>query len=311
MPLVGLLLSRRRGKGIGDMGRKRLLTPEIERKICERYEQVECARILVDEFGVSDQTIYRVLDKHGIPRTHRHPRPKGTGSNHKGIDRKLVGELYQSGLSVPSIANRLGCSTGTVYHHLDKLGLYKVGQRKVKHDALTPRILELHEQGLSDYEIADALGTSRGIVNYRILKAFGKRGRGRSFARECVCPRCGKRFTTMVKNQQFCSSACCNAAGRQKRDDEKRVNADGSVEEITLREIYDRDHGRCYICGRRTDWNDYRVVDGFKVVGPRYPSRDHVIALHNGGTHTRDNIRLAHRECNTLKSDKGQMRLAI
>lgn len=294
------------------MGRRKAFTPEQELAVCEMYERVERAAPIAEAFNVNPQTVYRVLEKHGIPRTHRHPKKKsGIGSNHKGVDRIKVGELYKSGMSVCAIAKQLGCSGSTIYHHLDKLGMYKVGQRKAAHNSLVPRILKLHEQGLSDYEIADALSVSRHVVNDRVRNVFGPRGRGKSFSRECVCPRCGKRFKTMVKNQEFCSQACRNAAHWQCRDDKKRANTDGPIEEITLREIYDRDRGRCYICGGRTDWNDYRIVNGFKVVGPHYPSRDHVIALHNGGTHTRENIRLACCSCNSLKSDKGQMCLPI
>lgn len=294
------------------MGKTKALTPEQELEICEMYEQVERARPVAEAFGVSVGTIYRVLRRHDIPRTHRHPKPnRGTGSNHKGIDRSRVGELYECGSSFAEIAREMGCSYQTVCYHLERFGLYEPSKRKAAIDALVSQILELHGQGMSDYEIADELGVSRYVVNYRIHKVVGPRGKGKSFSRERVCPRCGKRFETMVKNQEFCSTTCRNAAHTQRRDDVRRVNTDGPIEEIPLREIYDRDRGRCYICGGRTDWSDYRIVNGFKVCGPRYPSRDHVIALHNGGTHTRDNIRLACWECNTLKSDKGQMCLPM
>lgn len=298
----------------GKYGNKRAIAPEREREVVGLYKQVHCMRVVADAFGVSDETIRRILKRNGVPRrkpNHEKTKAKTTNNKNKGIDREKVGELYRSGMSTCAIAKQLGCSSGAVYYHLDKLGLYKVGERKAENDAFIPQIVELHEQGLSDYEIADMLGISRCVVNKRMHDVVGSRGKGKTFSRECVCPRCGKRFKTMVKNQEFCSQACRNAAHWQYRDDEKRANTDGPVEEITLREIYDRDRGRCYICGERTDWNDYRIVNGFKVVGPRYPSRDHVIALHNGGTHTRDNIRLACWSCNSLKSDKGQMRLAI
>lgn len=295
------------------MGKHKSFTPEQELEICEMYEQVERGRIVAEAFGVSDQTIYRILDKHGIPRTHRHPEKhtKGIGSGHKGIDTDAVCERYKAGASITDIAQEFSCSMRAVYYHLEKGGLYKVGERKGKNDALMPKIVELHKQGHSDYEIAKRIGVNREVVRSRLFGVIGYRGKGKSFSRELVCPRCGKRFKTMVKNQKYCSESCRNAANLQRRDDAKRVNTDGQIEEIALREIYERDHGRCYICGGMTDWNDYRMVDGFKVVGKRYPSRDHVIALHNGGTHTRDNIRLACWGCNSKKSDKGQMRLAI
>ena len=40
------------------------------------------------------------------------------------------------------------------------------------------------------------------------------------------------------------------------------------------------------------------------VAGNMYPSADHVVPLRNGGTHTPGNLRIAHRLCNALKSDK-------
>lgn len=35
-----------------------------------------------------------------------------------------------------------------------------------------------------------------------------------------------------------------------------------------------------------------------------YPSIDHIIPVSHGGTHTWDNVELAHRYCNGVKSDK-------
>ena len=181
--------------------------------------------------------------------------------------------------------------------------------------------IRMYEDGMTLMEVGKRLGCSWMTVQRRLkaagvdVRKQGVRGSGCCRARfvphASTCPRCGRTFMALRWGQKFCCSACRNAAHSQRRDDVKRANTDGPIEEIPLREIYDRDRGRCYICGGRTDWNDYRIVNGFKVVGPRYPSRDHVIALHNGGTHTRDNIRLACWECNTLKSDRGQMRLPV
>lgn len=159
---------------------KSLFTPEQELEICEMYEHVERARIVADAFGSSGQTIYRILDKHGIKRTHRHPKPKSTytGNRHKGINHAQVCEMYRSGHSVHEIAKCLGCSDSNVYHHLKREGLYWTGKRKDEIDALTPRVLELHNEGRSDYEIADVLGVARHTVNDRIRKAGIRRGRG-------------------------------------------------------------------------------------------------------------------------------------
>lgn len=74
--------------------------------------------------------------------------------------------------------------------------------------------------------------------------------------------------------------------------------------DITVKRLYELEGGICYLCGEPTDFNDYEIRNGSMVTGNRYPSIDHVIPLSKGGTHAWDNVRLAHRRCNILKSDK-------
>lgn len=74
-------------------------------------------------------------------------------------------------------------------------------------------------------------------------------------------------------------------------------------EPYTLKQIYRRDNGICYLCGGECDFNDYKYTGDIFVAGNTYPSVDHIVALANGGTDTLDNIKLAHRRCNSKKSD--------
>ena len=69
---------------------------------------------------------------------------------------------------------------------------------------------------------------------------------------------------------------------------------------ITLDRLRKRDGDICYICGCLVDDTD---IDGTHV-GAKYPSCDHVIPLSKGGTHTWDNVRLAHMGCNAGKCNK-------
>lgn len=225
-------------------------------------------------------------------------------------------ELYESGLTLMEIAGRLGCSWMTVQRRLVAVGveIRKQGRRgkgsEAKNDAMMQQILELHEQGLSTYKIAEQLGIGRDAINKRLRK-MGVRCNGKKTVPVTLtCKRCGKPFVRQSPNQIYCSKTCSNAVYWMRRNDAKRIGVD-EVETITLREVWERDHGRCYLCGRKTDWSDYHIVNGWRVTGPRYPSRDHVIALSNGGTHTRDNIRLACFECNANKNNHGQLRLAV
>lgn len=228
-----------------------------------------------------------------------------------GYSHKRICEVtgYKSSAVGNIISRKIG-SRAERGHIVREQWVWMNSPHKAVSDMLMPRIIELHEQGLSDYEIASELGIGRYAVNRRLRKAGIHRGKGFTSPRESVCKRCGKTFAATKKNQIYCSETCCNAVCSIRRNDAKRVGVD-EVETITLREVWERDHGRCYLCGRKTDWNDYRMVNGWRVTGPRYPSRDHVIALSNGGTHTRDNIRLACFECNTNKNNHGQLRLAV
>lgn len=79
--------------------------------------------------------------------------------------------------------------------------------------------------------------------------------------------------------------------------------ADGDSS-INLKELFERDNGICGICGKPCNWSDYTIQDGAIVVGYDYPSVDHIIPLNKGGSHTWDNVQLAHKYCNSYKSDR-------
>lgn len=69
---------------------------------------------------------------------------------------------------------------------------------------------------------------------------------------------------------------------------------------ITLKKVYDKFDGVCQLCGEKTDWED--VINGH--IRKNYPTVDHVVPLSKGGTHTWDNVQLAHMACNSKKHDK-------
>lgn len=69
---------------------------------------------------------------------------------------------------------------------------------------------------------------------------------------------------------------------------------------ISLKKLIERDKGICKICGRLVDPSD---IENSHVKG-MYPSLDHIIPLSKGGTHTWDNVQLAHLRCNAAKCDR-------
>lgn len=118
-----------------------------------------------------------------------------------------------------------------------------------------------------------------------------------------ICLHCGKTFFSTNARETYCSPKCARATNNSiKKDRRLRKIKDVKLDStISLPRVYDRDNGVCYLCGEPCDWNDYEWRDGAFVVGKRYPSIDHVVALHDGGLHTWENVRLAHHWCNSCK----------
>lgn len=193
MPPAGFFCLGIGRNGIGTMGRPKAFTPEQELAVCEMYERVERTVPVAEAFKVSAQTICRVLEKHGIPRTHRHPESRKERRKEQRRKRRLeqqdnvidwtdemvdgVVRLYESGLSCSKIGDRYHCSWMTIERRLKERGV-KLRGKGSSVDALMPQIMELHKQGLSDYEIASELGIGRDAVNYRLQKAGIHRGKG-------------------------------------------------------------------------------------------------------------------------------------
>lgn len=129
-----------------------------------------------------------------------------------------------------------------------------------------------------------------------------------------TCIECGKTFKTYRSNQICCSGKCSDKRENRLRDLNRRhkLRENGKVDySITLKKLFERDKGICHICGKKVnvcvDANDNE-----------YGSIDHVLPVSKGGTHTWDNVKLAHRICNSLKKDniyiedvKGQFKISI
>ena len=121
------------------------------------------------------------------------------------------------------------------------------------------------------------------------------------------CTECGKHKEVSFKRKKFCSEMCSkkyiNRENYLRRERLKRLN--GKIHwDISIERLMKRDGKRCYLCGGKVDIKDISVIDNNMIHGDMYPSIDHVIPLSKEGTHTWDNVRLAHRLCNSIKSDK-------
>lgn len=122
------------------------------------------------------------------------------------------------------------------------------------------------------------------------------------------CKECGTVFTPEygAKIRAYCTPECSRKHGRRLHKQKRRAMfRDAFVENVPYREIYERDHGICQLCGKR-------VYKRKKAPDLMAGSIDHIIPLALGGTHEMKNVQLAHCICNSLKGVKAmheQLRL--
>lgn len=132
-----------------------------------------------------------------------------------------------------------------------------------------------------------------------------------------TCRTCGNEFEACSSKNVYCSGYCRRNSDENKAklknyktgsipDRLRRYGRAGEYRDcIPLDEVIERDNGICYLCGCKTDKNDcWHDENGYFVCGERYPTRDHVIPISKGGTHTWDNVRLACHKCNSRKNNR-------
>ena len=134
--------------------------------------------------------------------------------------------------------------------------------------------------------------------------------RNRERYRERRTPRAAKSCLTCASEfvpaksvaRIYCSTACA----RQMQNASRRALLRGAfVDHLHWRQIMADDGDLCHICKTAVDVDDFtRTTEGHTVLGPAYPSLDHVVALAVGGLHERANVRLAHFYCNSIKGDR-------
>lgn len=111
------------------------------------------------------------------------------------------------------------------------------------------------------------------------------------------CEECGQPFESLrAGDLKYCSRQCGSRASKRTRRHRIRT-APLPAESFTLREIADRDDWRCHLCGDEVP----------KSGGPHDldgPTLDHLHPVALGGAHTRSNVALAHRLCNSLRGAK-------
>ena len=115
-----------------------------------------------------------------------------------------------------------------------------------------------------------------------------------------VCRMCGNEFETVKQRQVFCSAECSHLWAN--RRSYNRIPKDKRIDKgINALSLFKRDNGKCWICGGNCDLNDYTTRNGVFIAGDWYPSVDHIMPICDGGEDAWDNVKLAHRICNSRR----------
>lgn len=122
------------------------------------------------------------------------------------------------------------------------------------------------------------------------------------------CTKCNKLFSYIGHKETVCNE-CIRVTQRVNEYNKdkirrKKMQKNGKYNsDIDLDAVIDRYDNVCYLCGGQCDKADHEWKSGVFYVGRNYPSIEHVIPISKGGTHTWDNVNLAHHYCNSIKSD--------
>lgn len=112
---------------------------------------------------------------------------------------------------------------------------------------------------------------------------------------ERTCEQCGAEFLARLDNAgRFCTVDCANAF--QGGSGRVRLGERFRIAESRRLAIYERDGWVCQICHEPVD------RDG-EPTGAWFPSLDHVTPRSLGGGDDDDNLRLAHRWCNSVRGN--------
>ncbi len=101
------------------------------------------------------------------------------GVHHRKYDWNEVVRLYQSGLSQPEVAGRVGASAGQVSRILKRMGVpaRSISEAGTKHH-IDSQVLGMHARGWTQRQMTEVLGVSRSVLTdrYRRLGLNGKCG---------------------------------------------------------------------------------------------------------------------------------------
>lgn len=253
---------------------------------------------IADFFGTTRKGVATYCRIHGLQYSEEELKEaqKRGANNHWSLSQscweKKIKEKYGEGVSFVSVADRID-GEAIVECQCNYCGtLFLISASTLRHNK---RI---------SYQCGVCAGRKK--KEEKVNKAIEKQGKSHRLVPKIkgqqgfnLC-KCG---LFLLPGQRVCDQCKQQKAKEtdRKKETKRRMRCKGGDWNISLKDLYERDQGICYLCGCRCDWRDGQWKDGAFIVGPTYPSIEHVIPLSKGGTHEWNNVKLACWICNTRK----------
>lgn len=232
--------------------------------LVEAYRRYRRCRIVAEMYGCSDETVRRALIKYNEPRILRHPRKTTRKRITSDEVDAILKDYYEENSSITELARKYHRAQETISRAIKEQGQGLKG--RVNGRKITDLELVEESKYLTLAEIAKKHSMSCENV-YKRSRKLGLELKGD--------------HGHWYKRASFYG---CN-------------NFDKS---ITIEGLILKYDGICQLCGKPVDKFD--IKNGH--IRRNYPTLDHIIPLSKGGTHTWDNVQLAHMSCNSGKCDK-------
>jgi 5-methylcytosine-specific restriction endonuclease McrA len=238
--------------------------------LVEAYKETKRCRLVAERFGCSDETVRRALIKYNVSRTKNksHPRKETKGKVDLEERIAIVNDYYTTSMTIRNLAQKYHRSPYTISYSIKKYG-GGLKECEINKTKITDEQIRQEAKSNSAYDIARKYNISPERLSRRAKK------RGINFNWNSGAPHRWKQRAAFYNATEF-------------------------DETITLKALRARDKDICQICGEPV--NDKDIKDGH--IRKRYPTLDHIIPLSKGGSHTWDNIQLAHIGCNAGKCDR-------
>lgn len=273
--------------------------------VIKAYAYYENTREVAREFNCSDETIRRILERHGVPRTHRHANKKPkkyvrTSHCNSKYCPSIIRMLKMFGYSNVQIAEAadipLQSVCETVRRKCSDLYRPRYGVNDVDLDTIEAEYLD----GATTYELGDKYGVHPRTIGKWMRKLGHVRGKGFLSSKDRQ-----RQVETFLAEFPDKLEASKDSRRRAEVRRQYRIASrphDGPTTGLTWQDIARRNGGnlKCWICGDVCDPESS---------GDKHPSVDHIIPLSNGGTDTYDNVRIACLGCNRDRNNRVQMTL--